>query len=195
MAAFYECNHSTGCAANLCHGHSDAGRNGRSRQNRPQRSSDENRQAVNKVAFRVGLCLIAFCILTSLLIRYHRSDLDRAGSAQAASVFLDALSKGDLDTARLRSWGDVMHATLQPPAFESFRDATIMEVVDIKRTSSESRPAYYRKLHKMMSAEIRIKTIRQDDSGNPPGEYTMFVLTVQPTQEDDWAVAEIGSAP
>lgn len=150
---------------------------------------------MNKFALRVILCLIPFGILASLTIQYHRSEMDKAGATQSALAFLGALSRGDLVAARLQSWGDVMHATLTLPAFKGLRDARDIEAIDARLETSEGRAEYYQNLHKIMLVKVRIRTVYSDDAGNPPDDYILFILTVQPSAQEAWRVAEIGTAP
>ena len=42
---------------------------------------------------------------------------------------------------------------------------------------------------------IKIKQVHEDNAGNPPGNYILFITVVQKTPESNWLVAELGSGP
>lgn len=150
---------------------------------------------MRKIALRAGLCLLMLCMGGAFSVQHHRSTLAKAEAARTATVFLEALLKDDLITARRLSWGSRMQATLNASGFKGVRDMQLLKILEVKPTTAATRPEEYAELQRMMSVSVRVKLLSPDAAGNPPGEYLLFLLTVQAEKGSDWHVAEIGTGP
>lgn len=151
------------------------------------------------VSRHAGLALLALALVVALGMGYatrqKRLDLDKQAAAQAATLYVQALAQGDQQAVQTHSWGFYQHDNLAPGVYDSFRDAQILDVQDVRRDSAKNRPSQYDLVHRMMTVALRIRLAHPDDAGNPAGDYTLYVLVVQPVWDADWLVAETGSAP
>jgi len=143
----------------------------------------------------IGLFFVGLCMFVVFNSYKQKSTHDKEMAMQTAVSFVHLLSNGDSISAFKYVWsGEQLHIRSYETA-QAFKDSKILEVIKIDYDSAKNRPEYYQQFHKIILLMIKIKQVHEDNAGNPPGNYILFITVVQKTPESNWLVAELGSGP
>lgn len=146
-----------------------------------------------KKLIAIVLSLIGLGIFLFFNSYQQQSAHDQHMATQTAVSFMRDLSKGDSNSAFQYVWsGEQLHIRSNETV-QSFKDAAILEILQVNKSSAKNRPAYYQQFQKINSVMLKIKIVHEDKAGHPPGDYILFITVVQKTPQSNWMITELGS--
>ncbi|MGR2825622.1 hypothetical protein FY048_08865 [Acinetobacter sp. 1124_18A] len=149
----------------------------------------------SRIYITIGLLLAGLCLFVAFNSYEKKANSEKEMASRTAISFLNSLSNGDSATAYKYVWSGEKSNIRSAETAKVYKDSKVLKVLEIRYDSPKNRPDYYQQFYKMISLAIKIKTVHADVTGDPTGNYILFVTVVQKDPKSNWLVTELGSGP